>query len=159
MAESRLRVARVDPAADRAIALRLHAIQIAAYQVEADLIGTDAIPPLHETVDALQHRPFTWLGALDGEQIIGAIAWQETGEIVDIHRLIVDPAAHRQGAGTALVRALLSHATSRPVFVATGAANAPARRLYERLGFELTGEREVLPGLRIAEFMFTPSPA
>ncbi|KXK60412.1 hypothetical protein AWW66_18915 [Micromonospora rosaria] len=35
--------------------------------------------------------------------------------------------------------------------VATGAADLPARRLYARLNFRLTGEREVVPGLRVAE--------
>ena len=40
---------------------------------------------------------------IGGEQVIGAIAWRETPELVDIHRLIVDPPAHRRGGGTALV--------------------------------------------------------
>lgn len=151
-----LRVVPVDPAADRALAIRLHEIQITAYAVEADLIGNDAIPPLHETVPDLRRMPFQWLAAVDGEQIIGAIAWREMPDRIDIHRLIVDPTAHRRGAGTALVRAVLAMAGARAVEVSTGAANLPARRLYERLGFLLTGERDIIPGLRIAAFKFTP---
>ncbi len=151
-----LRIVPVDPAGEAAVAERLHSIQIAAYTVEAALIGNDAIPPLHESVDDLLRRPFAWLAALDGEQIIGAIALQSLADVVDIHRLIVDPAAFRRGAGSALVQAVLDQAGARPVFVATGAANAPARRLYERLGFTLTGEREAAPGLLIAEFLFIP---
>jgi ribosomal protein S18 acetylase RimI-like enzyme len=102
--------------------------------------------------------PFTWLAAFDGNDLIGAIAWRAHPGIIDIHRLVVDPAAHRRGVGTALVRSVLDLAGSRPVFVATGASNQPARRLYERLGFALTGERDIIPGLRIAEFRLTPSP-
>jgi ribosomal protein S18 acetylase RimI-like enzyme len=153
---SALRIVPVDPAGEAPVAARLHAIQIAAYAVEAALIDNEAIPPLHESVDDLRRRPFDWLAALDGEQIIGAIALQPRADVVDIHRLIVDPAAFRRGAGSALIQAVLDQAGARPVFVATGAANAPARRLYERLGFTLTREREAAPGLLIAEFRFTP---
>ena len=37
------------------------------------------------------------------------------------------------------------------MLVSTGRDNAPARRLYERRGFGLVRDREVMPGLWIAE--------
>ena len=40
-------------------------LQRAAYRIEADLIGSDAIPPLHETLAELTEAPLQWLGISD----------------------------------------------------------------------------------------------
>ncbi|MEV1146399.1 GNAT family N-acetyltransferase [Micromonospora sp. NPDC049799] len=76
----------------------------------------------------------------------------EDAAVVDIDRLVVDPAAHRRGVGRALVTAVLDRAGSRRVLVATGRANRPARRLYETLGFAAATEEEVVPGLWITRY-------
>ncbi|MGW0503432.1 GNAT family N-acetyltransferase [Micromonospora sp. NPDC003241] len=152
-----MRITEIDPGADETLAGTLLSIQHAAYAVEASLIGDDRIPPLHETLDALRAAPLRWLGAQHDERLVGAVAWSENPTELDIDRLVVDPTAHRRGTGTALVRTLLASAGDRRTVVATGAANLPARRLYERLDFRLIGEREVIPGLRIAEYVREPA--
>ncbi len=60
----------------------------------------------------------------------------------DLYWLLVDPAAQRQGIGTALLRAMEAHIQGvggRWILVetATAPAYAPARRFYERHGFRL----------------------
>ncbi|MEV0198383.1 GNAT family N-acetyltransferase [Nonomuraea sp. NPDC050691] len=131
-------------------------LQHAAYAVEAELIGDDRIPPLHETLDALRSEPLTWLGAFDDDgRLVGAVAWEETSDEVDVNRLVVHPGAHRRGIGRALVEQVVARAAGRRVIVSTGRDNAPARSLYERLGFEAQGEREVIPGLWIAGYALT----
>lgn len=128
-------------------------LQHAAYAVEAELIGDDRIPPLRETLDELREQPLTWLGAINDEGVlVGAVAWEETPELVDINRLIVDPGAHRQGIGRTLVKEVLGRADERRVVVSTGRDNVPARTLYERLGFATTGDVEVIPGLWITSY-------
>ena len=47
---------------DVAVAERVLQIQRAAYAVEAELVGYDAIPPLHETLAELQSQPLIFLG-------------------------------------------------------------------------------------------------
>jgi ribosomal protein S18 acetylase RimI-like enzyme len=50
----------------------------------------------------------------------------------------VDPAYRRRGLGAAITRAACAEATQRgatPIFLQTEATNAPARALYDRLGF------------------------
>lgn len=128
-------------------------LQRAAYRIEAEIIGDDRIPPLHETSEELRAQPLTWLGAFDDDgTLLGAVAWQETAEEVDLDRLMVDPGAHRRGVGRALVKEVLARAGERGVVVSTGRDNTPARTLYERLGFTLTGEAEPVPGLWVVHY-------
>ncbi|WP_326825954.1 GNAT family N-acetyltransferase [Streptosporangium sp. NBC_01756] len=130
----------------------LLAIQHAAYAVEAKLIEDDRIPPLHETLEELRAERLTWLGAFDGDRLVGAVAWSETARMVDIDRLVVDPGMHRRGVGGALVREVMTRAGDRRVVVATGRANVPARTLYVRLGFGEVEDVEVIPGLWITRY-------
>lgn len=128
-------------------------LQRAAYQVEAEIIGDDRIPPLHETSEELLAQPLTWLAAFDDDgDLIGAVAWEETADEVDLDRLMVAPRAHRRGVGRALVKEVMARAGERRVVVSTGRDNTPARTLYERLGFTLTGEFEPVPGLWVVNY-------
>ena len=143
-------ISEVRPGEDEGLARRLLSVQHAAYAVEAAVIGDDRIPPLHETLHELRSAPLKWLGAFDHRQLIGAIAWSESNCEVDIDRLVVDPALHRRGVGYALVNEMLDRAGDRRAVVSTGRANVAARTLYERLGFTVVGEEEVIPRLWIA---------
>ena len=111
-------------------------LQRRAYRVEAELIGFEGIPPLHETLEELRRCGETFLGACDDERLIGAISWRYDGTTIDIHRLVVDPDAFRRGVGSALLGAALAAepAAIRAV-VQTGADNAPA-------GARSTSERD-----------------
>jgi GNAT superfamily N-acetyltransferase len=147
-------LAPLDPAGDAALASDLLALQHEAYAVEAALVGDDRIPPLHESLAALRAAPLRWTGAFIDDRLAGAVAVTDDGELIDVHRLVVAPASARRGIGSALVRSVL--AARRPTVVATGRDNAPARALYERLGFVPTGDREVLPGLWVTGFRHDP---
>ncbi|MET9339661.1 MULTISPECIES: GNAT family N-acetyltransferase [unclassified Nonomuraea] len=128
-------------------------LQHAAYAVEAELIGDDRIPPLRETLDDLIAAPLAWRGAFDDEgMLVGAVAWTETDDLVDIDRLVVDPRAHRRGIGRTLVAELLDRADGRTTVVSTGRGNVPARTLYERLGFTRIEDVEVISGLWITRY-------
>ena len=62
---------------------------------------------------------------------------------------MVDPAAFRGGIATALLDALDARERDAEHWtVGTGAANAPARALYERRGFTVAEERLVGDGIR-----------
>ncbi|MGW3352358.1 GNAT family N-acetyltransferase [Nonomuraea rubra] len=145
-------IAEVSPA-DDPLGSQLLALQQASYAIEAELIKDDRIPPLHESLDELRAQPLLWLAAMvGGDRLAGAVAWQETPAEVDINRLIVHPDLLRQGIGRTLVKEVIARAGERRIVVSTGRDNAPARALYERLGFGLRGELEVIPGLWIAQY-------
>ncbi|TFV53499.1 GNAT family N-acetyltransferase [Blastococcus sp. TF02A_35] len=147
----RVDVAR-HPREDGGLAARLWRLQRAAYAVEAALIGDDRIPALHESVDDMVSAPLRWAVAEEDGAVLGALAWAESPDVLQVDRLVVDPAAHRRGVGRALVGVLLDHAAGRDVVVSTGRDNAPARALYERAGFRPRGDREVLAGLWVTDY-------
>lgn len=91
----------------------------------------------------------SWAGELAGagrtvllarsEQVVGVIALRTTGELADLHRLVVAPGHRRSGIGSALVRAGLDavrHLGALAVMLEVGYANEPAIALYQRIGFE-----------------------
>ena len=139
-------------------AAALLALQRASYAVEAALIGSDAIPPLHDTARTLVAAGLTWYGSRDAAGLLGAVALTEAPGLVDLERLVVAPRAFRRGIGTALVRHVLALAGERRVVVCTGRDNAPARALYARLGFAETGEEEVAPGLWVTRYARPATP-
>ena len=55
------------------------------------------------------------------------------------------PAARSRGVGAALVAAVVDFAAGHEVQLWVTRGNHPAQRLYERCGFELTGESQALP--------------
>jgi ribosomal protein S18 acetylase RimI-like enzyme len=134
--------------ADEATARATHEVVRAAYRVEAELIGTDAIPALHESLALMRELPLRWLGIGEPEAVLG---WAQDSGAVDIDRLCVRPDRFRRGLASALLTALLERTSGR-VSVSTGAANTPAVALYQRHGFTRTGTAEPEPGLLVATF-------
>jgi ribosomal protein S18 acetylase RimI-like enzyme len=132
------------------VARAVLALQRRAYAVEAELIGSDAIPPLRETLPELRRCGETFVGAFVGGTLAGVVSWKLDGATLDIHRLAVDPRFHRRGLGRALVRAALEAAPARRAIVQTGSANGPAKALYRGEGFSEVGDREVAPGLVVS---------
>ncbi len=128
------------------------ALQRAAYAVEARLIGSDAIPALRETLGELRRAPEQWIGCGSGPELVAALAYLETPEVLDISRLMVSPAAARRGFGERLVRSILELVPRPMTIVSTGSANAPAVALYRKLGFDAVGEEEVRPSLTVTHF-------
>jgi ribosomal protein S18 acetylase RimI-like enzyme len=78
---------------------------------------------------------------LDGEAI-GWMEWRELADGIELSQLQIRDGFRGRGIGTRLLRDLLAEARARrkPVSLAVVRNNYLARRLYERLGFEVAGE-------------------
>ncbi|WP_051763447.1 GNAT family N-acetyltransferase [Streptomyces virginiae] len=140
---------------DDATATAVHRIGHAAYAVEAELIGFDGIPALGESLAEMRHTDLSWVGAFsESGALAGFLAWaSEPEDGVSIDRLCVDPAWFRQGVASSLLRHALTEVfPGRAVEVTTGAANAPAVALYQRLGFTRGPDFSPVPGLTMASF-------
>lgn len=163
----------IDPTGDLRLAARLLDVQHSSYRIEAELIGVDTIPQLHETLDGLLASGLDWLAAFESAgdssaspddrpgdrptpDVLGALAWSEhdegDGRVIEIERLVVAPAHFRRGIAKRLVGEAISLAGGRPITVSTGRDNPPARRLYESMGFAHAGDLEVAPSVHLAQY-------
>lgn len=130
-------------------------VQKAAYEVEAQLIGTRNIPPLNETLEelAVVHDETFFGFVMDGE-LMGFVATMEESPHLRISRLVVDPKFFRNGIGKALVLYVQNHRVpGQKLIVSTGAANVPGRNLYEKFGFQLVKTFVVGDGTEIVEYL------
>jgi ribosomal protein S18 acetylase RimI-like enzyme len=135
-------IRRLDPAADRATAEALAALQQAAYRVEAELIGSDEIPALRESAEDLAASEDAILGDRDW----GFVAYRRERDELEVCKLVVHPLHHRRGLATRLLDALdVAEPGVRRTTVSTAADNAPALALYARRGFT-TNARTTTPG-------------
>ena len=126
-------------------------LQQAAYAVEAALIGFDGIPPLNDTVEDVLSHDIVWLGAFEGDRLVGGLGYVDRYDHRDIDRLFVDPQHARRGIGRSLVTTVLD---ATEVRVSTGTGNEPARLLYRSLGFEEVGVLEITPQVSITRFVW-----
>ncbi len=142
-------LADLDPTV-AAVADRIVEIQLAAYAVEAGLIGFDGIPQLSETAaDVGTRTDLRWLGSFVDDRLVALIAWDRENGLTDIDRLAVDPGSARQGHGRRLVRAV---PRDRDTIVSTGSENDPAVRLYQSEGFVEVGRTEIAPDIFTTQF-------
>jgi ribosomal-protein-alanine N-acetyltransferase len=83
-----------------------------------------------------------WI-AYDGDKPAGFILCQMLPNETEILTFCVTPALRRQKIGEALLRLVVENAKADGgrIFLEVAADNAAARRLYEKLGFTVTGSR------------------
>lgn len=83
-----------------------------------------------------------WI-AYDGETPAGFILCQALPGETEILTFCVAPSKRRQKIGEALLGCVLEAAAAKkaPIFLEVAADNNAARKLYERLGFAVTGSR------------------
>jgi N-acetylglutamate synthase len=100
-------------------------------------IGADRIAVMDRVA-----APRAWLLGRDGERPAACGFVAVHGGVAMLHALEVAPAARRAGLGAALTRAAAAWARPRRaglLAVAVTEANAPARALYDALGFRPAG--------------------
>ena len=85
-----------------------------------------------------------WLVALDGETVAGYVGSQTVLDETDMMNIAVHPDFRRKGVARGLILALIGELKQRGSHCLTlevRASNAPARTLYESLGFAHVGTR------------------
>ena len=133
------------------IAQEILKIQLPAYGIEAELMDFFEIPQLHETASDIQNSEEFFIGFQE-EELMGVVSYKIAEGLVDIHRLIVNPAYFRRGIGKRLVEYLLKRYKGYDFTVSTGTANKPAIALYQAFGFQEQRKVEVAPGIECTAF-------
>jgi GNAT superfamily N-acetyltransferase len=139
---------------DAVTANQVLALQKQSYRVEAELIGTDKIPPLMESLDELMACGETFFGFYEKGEIVAALSYKRDNEVIDIHRIMVHPNHFRKGLARQLLISLVEFEKgARKLLVSTGSVNKPAVSLYEKLGFIKVGETVVGDELSLTHFL------
>lgn len=130
------------------VAAAIVAVQQAAYQIEAELIGFAEIPRLADTAADIAALDMVLIGAVDADDaLVGLVGYQRVDDLIDIDRLAVLPTYGGRGIATTLLTEVHSRESDAPTFeVSTGAANAPAIGLYRKLGYCEVGRFEIPDG-------------
>lgn len=116
-----------------------------AVELERELFPVDPWTP-GQFWSELAHVPQTrtYVVAEDAAGLAGYAGLSALPPDADVQTVAVAPRVAGRGVGRQLLDALLSEARRRGctrVFLEVRADNAPARRLYDRLGFEATAVR------------------
>ncbi|RXJ04205.1 N-acetyltransferase [Anaerobacillus alkaliphilus] len=127
-------------------------IQIPSYRVEAEIIGSDDIPPLKDTVHSLQDCGETFFGYYEDHELCGAISIKVENDEVDIHRLIVHPKHFRKGFAQSLLDFVINNFARKIIKVATGSKNTPAVNFYRKNGFDSIKEVKINEQLSLTFF-------
>ena len=128
-------------------------LQQASYQIEADLIGFQELPPLKESIEDVMALNEEFFGYYMDGLLAGAISIEkEDSDSMTICRMMVHPDFHRKGIASSLLDEVFTNTTIEQWKVTTGAANMPAKNLYIKHGFREVKEFEVVPGLMISAF-------
>lgn len=136
----RLRVYIIIPAVP-ANAEAIHQIQLRAFAEEGRLSDNLQIPPLTESVAAIEMhiRTQTVLVALDGEQILGSARGIIDGSTCTLRGVSVEPRHQGRGIGAALLRSVERAHPAAERFALTTNTLVPGNvAFYERYGYQVT---------------------
>jgi len=107
--------------------------------------STEAPGSAREMADLLTKPSVSGLLAMDGETPTGFALVQSAGGAAEILTIAVDPSARRRGIGARLIVSISQRLRDEGVLalhLEVAEDNAPARALYESLGFEEVGRRK-----------------
>lgn len=134
------------------------AVQLPAYQVEAEIMNFDGIPQLQDTVDSIIQSNEIFVGYLIEEALAGFISYTKDEGHVQICRLVVDSHHFRKGIAKRLLGYLIENVSKEcETAVTTGAKNVPAKNLYKMYGFHEVRDIEVAPNVFITLLSNHPS--
>ncbi len=126
-------------------------LQYLAYQSEARLFDNQDIPPLKQTLEAVEneYQKGLILKALDEDKvIIGSVrAFYDDGTVY-IGKLMVHPSKQGQGIGTQLLLEMEKQYPKQRYELFTSTKSEKNIALYRKLGYKIYDEEQVTEELR-----------
>ena len=126
-------------------------LQKLAYQSEARLYDDWSLPPLTQSLESLEQEfeHSVVLKAMDGRQLVGSVRARESDGVCHVGRLIVHPARQGTGIGTLLLREIERASAAARFQLFTGSRSEGNIRLYQRLGYQRSHERQLSPAVTL----------
>lgn len=136
--------------ADRNDIHELYALQLLAFQSEADMIGSRSIPALMESEEDFSNDFEHWITLKlvnEDHTIIGAIRYKEDGDLIDVGRLMIHPDYRRQGLAQRMLHEvdIRYPQTTKELYTCTKSWTNIA--LYKRMGYQSYKEHREPSGL------------
>lgn len=98
--------------------------------------------PLSELREEM--REMTFFGYEEGGRLLGVVGYQPVKDVTLVRHLYVLPGHQRRGIGGQLLNHVMSMVTTQRVLVGTWEAAAWAVRFYEKHGFKLVPDKDLL---------------
>ncbi|GAA4393258.1 MULTISPECIES: GNAT family N-acetyltransferase [Brevibacterium] len=148
-------------------------IQVAAFRIEAEILGHDRIPYLYETVEDITAPGLRWIadvvehadpstvrtgdtGSIDTiAEVRGAVVLAQRQAGLFVTRVIVDPAHHRKGVASGLLGQ--AQELGQRLFVITSQDNPPGIGMYRKAGFARVRDVEIDTGSILTEYAWEPA--
>lgn len=119
-------------------------VQIASYEIEAQIINFYKIPPLKDTIDTLKQCDEIFYGYYINDILAGIISFKIIESTLDIYRVAVHPRFFRMGIAGKLVNFVENLQNNiNKIVVCTGRDNLPAVSLYLKKGFQKIKDIEI----------------
>ena len=123
-----------------------------SYEVEAALLGAIDFPPLKRTLQNFVTSTNEFFGIWEENVLTAAIELKIEIEYIHIQSLIVHPSFFRKGLASKVLQFVIDRYETKMFVVETGADNEPAKRLYEKIGFQEVLQWDTDHGIRKAKF-------
>ena len=116
----------------------LYALQILAFESEAEMIGSRSVPALMETEEEYANDFENWntLKMVNTDhRIIGAIRYREDNGIIDVGRLMVHPEYRRKGLAQRMLNEIDQRYPQTTKELYTCTKSWINIKLYEQMGY------------------------
>lgn len=128
----------------------LYALQLRAFESEAEMIGSRSVPALMESREENRMDFDRWTVLIrrdESGRIIGAVRYKKVDDHIDVGRLMVAPEHRNRGVASDLLRAVEETTRENTFELYTCTKSYTNIRLYEQLGYRIfkeeRGERDL----------------
>jgi GNAT superfamily N-acetyltransferase len=121
----------------------LYALQLRAFESEAEMIGSRSVPALMESREENRADFDHWTVLVrrdEAGRIIGAVRYRKLGDHIDVGRLMVAPEHRNRGVASDLMRAVEEMTRENTFELYTCTKSYSNIRLYEQLGYRIFKE-------------------
>ena len=134
------------------IAKSIRSVFQVSYAVEAKLLNATNFPPLKRPIEAYVNSENMFYGFFIEDELAAVVEINHESKATHIQSLVVVPKYFRRGIAVKLIEFAFKTYTSEIFTVETGLANAPACKLYNKLGFVEVKQYDTIHNIRKIRF-------